>query len=173
MTHTNSRPNPIIIAHRGASAFRPEHTLEAYELAIDLGADFIEPDLVVTRDGILIARHENELSGTTNVAEIDDFSNRKTTKLIDGNTVDGWFAEDFTLAELKTLRVKERIPKIRPHNKQFNGCFEIPTLEEIIDLAKQKTTELGRNIGIYPETKHPTFFAKEGKFFGGDRKSVV
>ena len=153
---------PLIIAHRGASAFRPEHTLEAYELAIDLGADFIEPDLVVSRDRVLVARHENELSETTNVAEIDDFFERKTTKIIDGNSVTGWFAEDFTLAELKTLRVKERIPNIRPNNKQFDGLFEIPTFKEIIDLVKNKSKKIGRNIGIYPETKHPTFFDKEG-----------
>ncbi|MDJ0730383.1 MAG: glycerophosphodiester phosphodiesterase family protein [Crocosphaera sp.] len=159
---------PLVIAHRGASAFRPEHTLEAYELAIDLGADFIEPDLVVTRDRVLVARHENELSGTTNVAEIDQFTDRKTAKMIDGNLVTGWFAEDFTLAELKTLRVKERIPNIRPNNRQFDGLFEIPTFREIIALVKQKSKQIGRKIGIYPETKHPTFLAKEGKFFTGN-----
>ncbi|MDJ0509490.1 MAG: glycerophosphodiester phosphodiesterase family protein [Crocosphaera sp.] len=159
----------LLIAHRGASAFRPEHTLEAYSLAIDLGADFIEPDLVTTRDGILVARHENELSGTTNVVEHPEFSNRFTSKFIDGYAVSGWFTEDFTLAELKTLRVKERIPNIRPQNTVFDGLFTIPTLEEIINLVNRKSLETGRKIGIYPETKHPTFFAKEGAFFGGTK----
>ena len=157
----------LLIAHRGASAFHPEHTLEAYSLAIDLGADFIEPDLVPTRDRILVARHENELSGTTNIADHREFADRFTTKFIDAYPVSGWFTEDFTLAELKTLRVKERIPNIRPQNTIFDGLFTIPTLEEIIDLVKRKSLEIGRKIGIYPETKHPTFFAKEGTFFGG------
>ncbi len=157
--------NPLIIAHRGASAFRPEHTLEAYELAIDLGADFIEPDLVVTRDRILVARHENNLSHTTDVA--NKFPHKLTTKMIDGEVIQGYFTEDFTLEEVKTLRAIERIPKIRPDNTRFNGQFEIPTLEEIIDLVNKKSRELSRDIGIYPETKHPTFFAKEGRFFGG------
>lgn len=147
-------PRPIIIAHRGASGLRPEHTLAAYELAIDLGADFIEPDLVSTKDGVLIARHENEISGTTDVAEHRD-ANRKTTKIIDGQTVTGWFAEDFTLAEIKMLRAKERLPF---RDRSFDGQFQIPTLQEIIDLAKRKSAETGRTIGIYPETKHPTFF---------------
>ncbi len=146
---------PIIIAHRGASGLRPEHTLAAYELAIDLGADFIEPDLVSTKDGVLIARHENEISGTTNIAEHPEFVNRKTTKIIDGQTVSGWFAEDFTLAEIKTLRAKERLPF---RDRAFDGQFPIPTFQEIIDLAKCKSDETGRTIGIYPETKHPTFF---------------
>ncbi|MCL1465024.1 glycerophosphodiester phosphodiesterase [Argonema galeatum] len=153
MIETASRP--IIIAHRGASGLRPEHTLAAYELAIDLGADFIEPDLVSTKDGVLIARHENEISSTTNVGEHPEFVNRKTTKLIDGQTVSGWFAEDFTLAEIKTLRAKERLPF---RDRAFDGQFPIPTLQEIIDLAKRKSAETGRTIGIYPETKHPTFF---------------
>ncbi|MGK7943065.1 MAG: glycerophosphodiester phosphodiesterase family protein [Microcystaceae cyanobacterium] len=157
----------IIIAHRGASAFRPEHTLAAYELAIAQGADFIEPDLVITRDGVLVARHENELSGTTDVASHSQFSPRFTTKVIDGESISGWFAEDFTLAELKTLRAVERIPDIRPHNTIYNGKFEIPTLKEIIELVNQKSAEVGRKIGIYPETKHPTFFAEEGKYLDG------
>lgn len=151
----NPISKPIIIAHRGASGFRPEHTLAAYELAIDLGADFIEPDLVSTKDGILIARHENEISETTDVAERAEFANRKTTKSIDGKLREGWFAEDFTLAEIKTLRAKERLPF---RDRSFNGLFEIPTLPEIIDLAKRKSAEIGRDIGIYPETKHPTYF---------------
>ncbi len=149
---------PIIIAHRGASGYRPEHTLAAYELAIDMGANFIEPDLVITKDGVLIARHENEISETTNVSIHLEFANRKITKLIDGELKCGWFSEDFTLAEIKTLRAKERIPKIRPHNTSYDGLYEIPTLQEIIDLAQRKTVEIGRKIGIYPETKHPTYF---------------
>ncbi|MEA5534539.1 glycerophosphodiester phosphodiesterase family protein [Crocosphaera sp. XPORK-15E] len=157
--------NTLVIGHRGASAFRPEHTLAAYELAIDLGADFVEPDLVSTRDGVLIARHENDLSGTTDVAS--KFPDRLTTKMIDGDMVTGYFSEDFTLAELKTLRAVERIPGTRPGNTIYDGMFEIPTLEEIIDLVNQKSAETGRDIGIYPETKHPTFFAEEGTFFGG------
>jgi glycerophosphoryl diester phosphodiesterase len=146
---------PIVIGHRGASGLRPEHTLEAYALAIEQGADFIEPDLVSTKDGVLIARHENEISGTTDVADRPEFSDRKTTKIIDGVEFTGWFAEDFTLAEIKTLRAKERLPF---RDQSFNGLFEIPTLQEIIDLAKQKSVETGRTIGIYPETKHPSYF---------------
>lgn len=154
----NSSP-PIIIAHRGASGFRPEHTLAAYELAINLGANYIEPDLVSTKDGILIARHENEISTTTNVAEYPEFANRLTTKLIDGKSITGWFTEDFTLAEIKTLKAKERLPF---RNQSFNGMFSIPAFQEIIDLVKVKSREIGRSIGIYPETKHPTYFASLG-----------
>lgn len=154
----NSSP-PIIIAHRGASGFRPEHTLAAYELAINLGANYIEPDLVSTKDGILIARHENEISTTTNVAEYPEFANRLTTKLIDGKSITGWFTEDFTLAEIKTLKAKERLPF---REQSFNGMFSIPTFQEIIDLVKVKSREIGRSIGIYPETKHPTYFASLG-----------
>ncbi|QLE54650.1 glycerophosphodiester phosphodiesterase [Nostoc sp. TCL26-01] len=149
---------PIIIAHRGASGYRPEHTLAAYELAIQLGADYIEPDLVSTKDCVLIARHENEISGTTDVAERIEFANRQTTKIIDGESITGWFTEDFTLAEVKTLRAKERIPVIRPGNTPYDRLWEIPTLQEIIDLAQAKSSLLGRTIGIYPETKHPTYF---------------
>lgn len=145
---------PIVIGHRGASGLRPEHTLEAYELAIEQGADYIEPDLVSTKDGVLIARHENEISGTTDVANRPEFADRKTTKTIDGVEYTGWFAEDFTLAEIKTLRAIERLPFRSPF---FNGQYEIPTLQEVIDLAKRKSAETGRTIGIYPETKHPTY----------------
>lgn len=151
----NPLSKPIIIAHRGASGFRPEHTLASYELAIDLGADFIEPDLVSTQDGILIARHENEISETTDVAEHPEFANRQTAKSIDGKIIEGWFAEDFTLAEIKILRAKERLPF---RDRSFDGLFEIPTFQEIIALAKRKSAEVGRDIGIYPETKHPTYF---------------
>lgn len=145
---------PIVIGHRGASGSRPEHTLAAYELAIEQGADFIEPDVVSTKDGVLIARHENEISGTTDVADRPEFADRKTTKTIDGVEFTGWFAEDFTLEEIKTLRAIERLPFRNPF---FNGEFEIPTLQEVIDLAKLKSAETGRTIGIYPETKHPTY----------------
>ncbi|MEP0836855.1 glycerophosphodiester phosphodiesterase [Trichocoleus sp. ST-U3] len=153
---------PIVIGHRGASGYRPEHTLAAYELAIEMGADFIEPDLVSTKDGVLIARHENEISGTTDVANRPEFANRKTTKTIDGKPVTGWFTEDFTLAEIKTLRAKERIPELRPGSVKYDGLYEIPTLQEVIDLAKKKSAEKGRTIGIYPETKHPTYFDSIG-----------
>ncbi|WP_242041678.1 esterase-like activity of phytase family protein [Alkalinema sp. FACHB-956] len=164
---TLSGDAPIVIGHRGASGSRPEHTLEAYKLAIEQGANFIEPDLVVTKDGVLVARHENEISGTSDVASRPEFADRKTTKTIDGDTYTGWFVEDFTLAELKTLRAKERIPATRPGNTAFDGQFEIPTLKEIIDLVKQVEAQTGKKIGIYPETKHPTFLAKEGKFLDG------
>ncbi|MEJ7792106.1 MAG: glycerophosphodiester phosphodiesterase [Gaiellaceae bacterium] len=148
--------NPIVIAHRGASGDRPEHTLAAYEHAADLGADYIEPDLVPTKDGVLVARHENEIGGTTDVAARPEFAARKTTKTIDGVPTTGWFTEDFTLAELKTLRAKERIPLLRPQNTAFDGLYEVPTLQEVIDLAKRK------GVGIYPETKHPTYFDSIG-----------
>src|SRR5918992_5554935 len=147
---------PIVISHRGASGFRPEHTLAAYELAIAMGADYIETDLVITSDGVLVARHENEISGTTDVAERPEFADRETTKTIDGRTITGWFTEDFTLADLKTLRVKERLSDIRPANTAFDGRFEIPSLQEIIDLAKE------HGVGIYPETKHPSYFDSIG-----------
>ena len=154
--------SPIVIAHRGASGLRPEHTLAAYDLAIDQGADFIEPDLVPTKDDVLVARHENAIADTTDVADHPEFASRKTTKTIDGHSLTGWFVEDFTLAELKTLRAKERLPKLRPANTAYDGRFEIPTLAEIIALAKRRSAETGRTIGIYPETKHPTYFAGIG-----------
>jgi glycerophosphoryl diester phosphodiesterase len=147
---------PIVIAHRGASGLRPEHTLGAYELAIDQGADFIEPDLVPTRDGVLVARHENNIADTTDVAAHPEFARRKATKTIDGQPQTGWFTEDFTLAELKTLRAKERLPKLRPGNTAYDGQFQVPTLDEVIALAKR------RGVGIYPETKHPSYFRSIG-----------
>jgi glycerophosphoryl diester phosphodiesterase len=154
---------PLIIGHRGASGHRPEHTLESYRLAIALGVDYIEPDLVSTKDGQLIARHENEISGTTNVAAHPEFASRKATKTVDGVPVTGWFTEDFTLTELKTLRAVERLPAVRPHNTIYDGLFEIPTLQEIINLARSEGQRVGRTIGIYPETKHPTYFTSIGK----------
>ena len=147
---------PIVIAHRGASGHRPEHTLEAYELGARQGADYIEPDLVSTSDGHLVARHENEISGTTDVAERPEFAARHATKTIDGRQVDGWFAEDFTLAELKTLRARERIPDLRPGNAQHDGRYEIPTFQEILDLAARLS------VGLYPETKHPGYHRSIG-----------
>ncbi|WP_309109817.1 glycerophosphodiester phosphodiesterase [Saccharothrix sp.] len=149
---------PIVIGHRGASGYRPEHTLAAYELAARMGADYIEPDLVSTKDGVLVARHENEIGGTTDVGGKPEFAGRKTTKVIDGSSITGWFTEDFTLAELKTLRAKERIPEIRPRNTLYDGRYEVPTLQEVIDLSRRLSRELGRDIGVYPETKHPTYF---------------
>ena len=151
-------PTPTVTAHRGASALRPEHTLAAYQQAIEDGADIIEPDLVATKDGILVARHENDISGTTNVASVAAFASRKTTKAIDGIPVTGWFTEDFTLAELKTLRATERIPANRPANTAYDGQFEIPTLQEVIDLVRKESIARRKVIGIYPETKHPTYF---------------
>jgi glycerophosphoryl diester phosphodiesterase len=153
---------PIVIGHRGASGYRPEHTLASYELAIEMGADFIEPDLVLTKDNVFVARHENDITGTTDVAAHPEFAARKTVKTIDGEKHDGWFTEDFTLAELKTLRAKERLPQLRPDNAKYDGKFEVPTLDEIIALAKRRTKEIGRTIGIYPETKHPSYFASIG-----------
>lgn len=152
----------LIIAHRGASAERPEHTLAAYELAIDQGADYIEPDLVATQDGVLVARHENEMSGTTDVDQRPEFAARLTTKVIDGQEVRGWFTEDFTLAELRTLRARERLPGIRPANTAFDGLYQVPTLGEIIALVRAKEAETGRTIGLYPEIKHPAYFAEIG-----------
>ncbi|HYQ91432.1 MAG TPA: glycerophosphodiester phosphodiesterase [Candidatus Competibacteraceae bacterium] len=154
--------SPLIIAHRGASGWRPEHTLAAYALAIDQGADYIEPDLVMTRDGVLVARHENEISGTTDVAAHTEFADRRTAKRIDGVDVVGWFTEDFTLAELKMLRARERLPELRPANAAYDGRYEIPILQEIITLIRQKEQETGRVIGLYPETKHPSYFCAIG-----------
>lgn len=156
----------IVIAHRGASGYRPEHTLEAYRLAIRMGADFIEPDLVATKDGVLIARHENEISGTTDVAAHPEFASRRTTKTIDGKLMTGWFTEDFTLAEIKTLRARERIPAVRPDNTRFDGMYTVPTFAEVVQLA-QRESRGGRVIGVYPETKHPTYFAREGRRLDG------
>lgn len=161
MTTLNGAP-PLVIAHRGASGERPEHTIAAYELAIAQGADFIEPDLVLTKDGVLVARHENEIGGTTNVADKPEFADRKTTKTIDGQDYDGWFTEDFTLAELKTLRAKERLPELRGANMEFDGQFEIPTFEEVLQLLKEHEAKTGKRVGIYPETKHPSYFASIG-----------
>ncbi len=164
--HDHDHRGLIVIGHRGASGYRPEHTLAAYKLAIRQGADFIEPDLVATKDGVLIARHENEISGTTDVADHPEFADRRTTKSVDGVPLTGWFTEDFTLAEIKTLRAKERIPQIRPRNARYDGRYQIPTFAEVIALARREGHR-GRRVGIYPETKHPTYFAKEGARLDG------
>ena len=147
----------LVIAHRGASGLRPEHTLAAYALAVEQGADFIEPDLVLTKDNVFVARHENDITGTTDVAAHPEFAARKTTKMIDGQAHTGWFSEDFTLAELKTLRARERLAQMRPASAAFDGQFEVPTLDEVIALAKK------HGVGIYPETKHPSYFASIGQ----------
>ena len=152
----------LVIGHRGASGYRPEHTLESYRTAIRMGADYVEPDLVSTKDGVLVARHENLISGTTNVADHPEFAARQTTKTIDGTAVTGWFTEDFTLAELKTLRAKERLPLVRPANTQYDGRFEVPTLDEVLNLVQQESRRTHRRIGVYPETKHPSYFRSIG-----------
>jgi glycerophosphoryl diester phosphodiesterase len=164
---------PIVIGHRGACGYVPEHTLASYFLAIQYGADFVEPDLVMTRDGVLVARHENEIGGTTDVAAHPEFAARRARRSIDGTEIEGWFTEDFTFAELKTLRARERIPQFRPANTRFDGQFEIPSFEEILTLvragdelraahARQLGLPLPPRIGVYPETKHPTYFASRG-----------
>lgn len=153
---------PLVIAHRGASGERPEHTLMAYRLAIEEGCDFIEPDLVVTKDGHLVVRHENEIAGTTDVASRPEFAARKTEKRIDGAKITGWFTEDFTLAELKTLRARERLPQLRPGSARFDGQETLVTYQEVINLAKAESRRTGRTIGTYPEMKHPAYFASIG-----------
>ena len=156
-------PRPVIvIAHRGASGERPEHTLASYDRAIEQGADYVEPDLVLTKDGVLVARHENEISETTDVADHPAFADRRTTKTIDGVEMTGWFTEDFTLAELRTLRARERLPQLREANTRFDGLYQVPTFEEIIRLVRAREAETGRTIGIYPETKHPSYFVSIG-----------
>ncbi|MFB9309632.1 glycerophosphoryl diester phosphodiesterase [Agromyces hippuratus] len=163
LDRTRVQPSDVtVVAHRGASGYRPEHTLAAYEAAIIECADFIEPDVVSTKDGVLVARHENEISGTTDVASRPVFADRKTTKLIDGVSVTGWFTEDFTLAELKTLRAVERLPQLRPANTAFNGLYQVPTLDEVLDLARHSVSCDGLPVGVYPETKHPSHFDSIG-----------
>ncbi|MCV2490789.1 glycerophosphodiester phosphodiesterase [Geodermatophilus sp. YIM 151500] len=152
----------LVIGHRGASGYRPEHTLAAYELAARMGADYIEPDVVSTKDGVLVARHENEISGTTDVAERPEFADRRTTKTVDGVELTGWFTEDFTLEELRTLRAVERLPDLREENTLYDGIYAVPTLDEVLELRARLSEELGREIGVYPETKHPTYFDELG-----------
>ncbi|MFD5723619.1 glycerophosphodiester phosphodiesterase [Streptomyces sp. NPDC127036] len=156
-------PKPTIIGHRGASGYRPEHTFGSYQLALDLGADVVEAgDLVPTKDGHLVCRHEPEIGGTTDVAAHPEFAARRTTKTLDGIATTGWFTEDFTLAELKTLRAVERIPANRPHNTLYNGRWEIPTFEEVLRWQDEQTRKRGKQVWIYPETKHPTYFRALG-----------
>jgi glycerophosphoryl diester phosphodiesterase len=158
-----ARPTkPLVMAHRGSSALRPEHTLAAYAKAIADGADFIEPDLVATKDGILVVRHENDISGTTDVAAHSEFAGRRTTKMVDGTAVTGWFTEDFTLAELKTLRARERLGALRPESQGYDGAFQLVTLEEVADFVAAEAVARGRTIGLIPETKHSTYFAGIG-----------
>ncbi|MEO8687136.1 MAG: glycerophosphodiester phosphodiesterase [Solirubrobacteraceae bacterium] len=160
--HGHHHAQPLIIGHRGAAGYRPEHTLASYELAARMGADYVEPDLVSTKDGVLVARHEPNIADTTNVADHPEFADRKTTKTIDGVEQTGWFTEDFTLRELKTLRAKERLPDIRPQNTKYDGKFEVPTFQQVLDLRARLSRELHRNLGVYPETKHPTYFRSIG-----------
>jgi glycerophosphoryl diester phosphodiesterase len=154
----------IVIAHRGASGERPEHTIESYRLAIEQGADYIEPDLVMTRDGALIARHENEIGGTTDVAKHPEFASRRRTQVIDGESMTGWFTEDFTLAEIQTLRARERLGDLRPQNREFDGQFTVPTFDEIMEFtaASNSRRSTDSRVGVYPETKHPAHFAAIG-----------
>lgn len=152
----------VVIGHRGASGYRPEHTLASYRLAIRQCADFIEPDLVSTKDGVLVTRHEPEIGGTTDVADHPEFADRRTTKQLDGAPLTGWFVEDFTYAELRTLRAKERIPETRPANTRYDGRFRVPTFDQVLDLARSKRTCDGHPVGVYPETKHPTYFDQAG-----------
>ena len=153
---------PQVIAHRGASGERPEHTASAYRLAVEQGADFIEPDLVMTRDGQFVVRHDNEIGGTTDVADRPEFAARRTTKVIDGVEATGWFTEDFTLAELKTLRARERLPLLRPANTAWDGQEALLTFDEVVALAREESVRTGRIIGVAPELKHPSYFAGIG-----------
>ncbi|MFJ8647958.1 glycerophosphodiester phosphodiesterase [Streptomyces sp. NPDC093546] len=155
-------PVPTVIAHRGASGYRPEHTLGSYQLALDMGAHVIEQDLVPTKDGHLVCRHENDITGTTDVADRPEFASRKTTKTVDGTSLTGWFTEDFTLAELKTLRAKERIPATRQENTLYDGRWTVPTFEEVLRWAEKEGRRRGRPVWLYVETKHPTYFRKLG-----------
>ncbi len=156
MGESTQTQRPIVIAHRGASAYRPEHTLSAYRLAIEQGADFIEPDLVMTRDGVLVCRHENEISGTTDVADRPEFADRRKEKVVDGVTATGWWVEDFDLGELRDLRCKERLPQLRPGNAAYDGQDYIPTFLDALNLAQRS------GVGIYPELKHPSFLQAQG-----------
>jgi glycerophosphoryl diester phosphodiesterase len=156
-TLTGARP--LVIGHRGACGYLPEHTLASYKKAIEMGADFVEPDLVVTKDGVLVARHEPNITATTDVETRPEFVSRKTTRKVDGIDETGWFVTDFTLAELKTLRAKQTMSD---RDQSFNGKFEIPTFREILDLVKAEKASSGKTVGVYPETKHPTYHIQAG-----------
>jgi glycerophosphoryl diester phosphodiesterase len=153
---------PLVIGHRGSAGWRPEHTAASYTFAVQAGADWIEPDLVPTKDHVLVVRHENEISQTTDVAKHPEFAERRTTKTVDGRAVTGWFTEDFTLAELKTLRAVERLPLVRNRNTVFDGTQQIMTFQEVVDLARRLSRQHGRRIAVFPETKHPTYFRSIG-----------
>ncbi|MFI7415205.1 glycerophosphodiester phosphodiesterase family protein [Streptomyces sp. NPDC049627] len=153
---------PLVIGHRGAAGWRPEHTAASYTYAVQTGADWIEPDLVPTKDHVLVVRHENEISQTTDVARHPEFAGRRTTKTVDGRQVTGWFTEDFTLAELRTLRAVERLPLVRNRNTVFDGRERILTFQEVVDLARRLSRTYGRTIAVFPETKHPTYFRSIG-----------
>ncbi|WP_069814139.1 glycerophosphodiester phosphodiesterase [Streptomyces sp. TP-A0874] len=155
-------PTPTVIAHRGTSGYRPEHTLGSYQLALDMGAHVIEQDLVPTKDGHLVCRHENDITATTDVADHPEFAGRKTTKEVDGVSITGWFTEDFTLAELKTLRATERIPDVRQRNTLYDGRWEVPTFEEVLRWAEREGRRRGRPVWLHVETKHPTYFRELG-----------
>ncbi|MGW7515492.1 glycerophosphodiester phosphodiesterase [Streptomyces sp. NPDC054796] len=155
-------PVPLVVAHRGTSGYRPEHTLGSYQLALDMGADVIEQDLVPTKDGHLVCRHENDITATTDVADHAEFAGRKTTKTVDGVELTGWFTEDFTLAELRTLRAKERIPKQRQHNTLYDGRWQVPSFEDVLKWAEREGRRRGRPVWLHIETKHPTYFRKLG-----------
>ena len=159
---TKKTAKPIVFGHRGSAGYRPEHTLAAYELGARMGADYIEPDLVSTKDNVLVCRHEPNITDTTDVADHAEFADRKTTKTIDGVTQTGWFTTDFTYAELKTLRAKERLPAVRQRNTLYDRRYHVPTFQQVIDLSKKLSKELHRQVGIVPETKHPTFFRSLG-----------
>jgi glycerophosphoryl diester phosphodiesterase len=161
-SHQPAADRPLVLAHRGASGYRPEHTSAAYELAAAMGADYIEPDLVMTKDGVLVDRHEPEISTTTDVADHPEFASRRTTKNLDGVKTTGWFTEDFTLAELKTLRAKERLPELRQENTIYDGRYQVPTFAEDLALREKLSREYGRTIGIIPEIKHSTYFHDKG-----------
>jgi glycerophosphoryl diester phosphodiesterase len=156
------RKGPVVIGHRGAAGWRPEHTAASYTYAVQTGADWIEPDLVPTKDHVLVVRHENEISQTTDVARHPEFADRRTTKTVDGRSVTGWFTEDFTLAELKTLRAVERLPQVRNRNTVFDGREEVMTFQEVVELARRLSRTYGRTIAVFPETKHPTYFRSIG-----------
>ena len=158
---SRTRP-PLVLAHRGACGYRPEHTLAAYELSVAMGADYIEPDLVMTRDGVLVDRHEPEICGTTDVAARPEFADRRVTKLLDGAKVTGWWVEDFTFEELRSLRAIERLPSIRPGNTGYDGLWEVPTFEEVLVLRAELSERYGRTIGIIPEIKHSTYLRSLG-----------
>jgi glycerophosphoryl diester phosphodiesterase len=153
---------PVVYSHPGASGYRPEHTLAAYRLAVEEGADYIEPDLVMTRDGVLVDRHEPEIGGTTDVASHPEFAGRRTAKVLDGTSVTGWWVEDFTLAELRTLRARERLPQLRPESAGYDGRFEVPTLDEVLDLRRELSEQTGRVVGVIPEIKHSAFLHAAG-----------